>query len=107
MSLYLHTVYFHKMDMEQMMKDLQAQNAQFQQMFLVIAKGQEDLETLLLKDKKKKSKKSVGVLNLGRRLRGPVNRALDLSTPSNYGNNHEEDNSLEIDEDEADYSEEQ
>ena len=68
--------------MKQTMKDLQAQNAQFQQMFLAMAKGQEDLKTLLLKDKKKKSKKSVGVRNLGRRLRGPVKRALDLSTSS-------------------------
>ena len=77
------------MALEQTVKDLQAQNAQFQQMFLDMAKGQEDLKTLLLTDKKKKSKKSVGVLNLGRRLRGPVKRALDLSTPSNEGNNHE------------------
>ena len=37
--------------MEQMVKDLQAQNAQFQQMFLAMAKGQEDLKALLLKDK--------------------------------------------------------
>ena len=66
-----------------------------------MAKGQEDLKTLLLKDKKKNSKKSVGILNLRRRPRGPVKRALDLSTPSNIGDSHEEDNSLEIDEAEA------
>ena len=95
------------MDMEQTVKDLQAQNAQFQQIFLAMAKGQEDLKTLLLKDKKKKSKKSVGILNLRRRPKGPVKGALDLSTPSNDGDNHEEDNNLGTDEDEADYSEEQ
>ena len=42
--------------MEQIVKDLQAQNAQFQQMFLAMAKGKEDLKTLILKDKKKKPK---------------------------------------------------
>ena len=72
-----------------------------------MAKGQEDLKALLLKDKKKKPKNPVGVMNLGRRLKGPAKRALDLSTPSNMGNSHEEDNSLGIDEVEFDYSEEQ
>ena len=94
--------------MEQTMKDLQAQNAQFQQMFLTLAKGQEDLKTLLLKDKKKKTKKSVGVLNLGRILRGPVKRALDISTPSTEGvnKNKEGDHSLESNEEKTDYAEE-
>ena len=72
-----------------------------------MAKGQEDLKTLLLKDKKKKPKKSVGVLKFGRRLRGPAKGALVLLTPSNMEDIHEEDNNLEIDEAEADYSEEQ
>ena len=105
--LILPTIYFSKMDMEQTMKDLQAQNAHFQQMFLAMAKGKENLKALLLKDKKKKPKKSIGVLNLGRRPGGPVKRALDLSTPSNMGDSLEEDHNLEIDEVEADYSEEQ
>ena len=38
-SPYPPVVYFSKMDMEQTVKDLQAQNAQFQQMFLAMAKG--------------------------------------------------------------------
>ena len=78
-------------------------------MFLTLAKGKEDLKTLLLKDKKKNSKKSVDILNLGRRLRGPVKRALDLSTPSTEGDNQtkEGDNSPVTDEDEDDFSEEQ
>ena len=93
--------------MEQTVKDLQAQNAQFQQMFLAMAKGQEDLKTLLLKDKRKKSKKLVGILNSRRRPGGPVKRALDLSNPSNTGDSLEENHNLEIDEVEVDYSEEQ
>ena len=84
-------------------------------MFLALAKGQEDLKTLILKDKKKKTKKPVGVLNLGRRVRGPAKQALDFATPSNEGDTQdeinkktdEEDNSLGSEEDEADYSEEQ
>ena len=55
------------MSSDQAIKDLQAQNAQFQQMFLSLAKGQEDLKTLILKEKKKKKK--VGILNMGRRFR--------------------------------------
>ena len=69
------------------MKELQAQNAQFQQMFLAMAKGQEDFKTLLLKDKKKKTKKSVGVLNLGKRFRGPTEQALEFATLSTEGDN--------------------
>ena len=95
--------------MEQTVKDLQAQNAKFQQMFLAMTKGQEDLQTLLLKYKKRKTKKSVGVLNLGRRFRGPAEQALGFATPSTEGENQtkEGDNNLGIDEDEADFSEEQ
>ena len=93
------------MDMEQTVKDLQAQNAQFKQMLLAMGKGQEDLKTLLLKDKKKKSKKTAGILNLRRRPGGPVKRALDLSTPSKTGDSLEEDHNLEIDVVEPDYSE--
>ena len=52
------------MALELNIKDLQAQNAQFQKMFQALAKGQEDLKTLILIDKKKKTKKLVGVLNM-------------------------------------------
>ena len=45
------------MDLEQTVKDLQAQNSQFQHMFLTLAKGQEDLKTLLIEENKKKAKK--------------------------------------------------
>ena len=71
------------MDLEQTVKDLQAQNAQFQQMFLTLAKGQEDLKTLLVEEKKKKAKKITGVLNMGRRFHGRARWTLDFAT--SYG----------------------
>ena len=48
---------------------------------------------------------------MGRRLRGPVKRALEFATPSNEGDNpeektKEEDHSPGSDEEEADYAEE-
>ena len=42
---------------EQAIKALQAQNAQFQELFMNLAKGQQDLKALILKEKKKKKKK--------------------------------------------------
>ena len=81
-------------------------------MFLALAKGQEYLKALITKEKKKKAKKPVGVLNMGRRFIGPAKRALDFATPSNEGDNQEEkptkeNNNLGTDEEEVDYSEEQ
>ena len=100
------------MDLEQIVKDLQAQNSQFQQMFLALAKGKEDLKALIVKEKTKKAKKPVGVLNLGIRFRGLAKRSLDFATPSNEGDNQEEkpteeNNNPGFEEDEADYYEEQ
>ncbi|KAI5400447.1 hypothetical protein KIW84_065362 [Lathyrus oleraceus] len=40
------------MDLEQIVKDLQAQNAQLQEMILNLSKGQEELKALLLEKKK-------------------------------------------------------
>ncbi|KAI5413894.1 hypothetical protein KIW84_058148 [Lathyrus oleraceus] len=42
------------MALEQTVKDLQAQNAQFQEMILSLSKGQEELKALLLEQKKDK-----------------------------------------------------
>ena len=70
------------MTSKQSIKDLQAQNAQFQQMFVALAKGREDLKALILKDKKKKAKKTVGVLNLGRRFKGLLKQLVDLTSSS-------------------------
>ena len=58
------------MSSEQSIKDLQTQNAQFQQMFITLAKGQEDLKALILKDRKKKAKKTDVMVNMGIRFKG-------------------------------------
>ena len=76
------------MALEQTIKDLQAQNAQFQQMFLTLTQGQEDLKALIVNKKAKKAKKPVLVLSVGRRR--PANRALDFATPSIGGGDQEE-----------------
>ena len=100
------------MALKKTVKDLQTQNAQFQQMIMTLAKGQEELKALIVKEKTKKPKKPAGVVNLGRRIRGPVKRAIDFATPSDEGDNQEEkpveeNNNLGSEEDEPDYSEEQ
>ena len=79
------------MALEQTIKDLQAQNSQFQQMFLNLAKGQENLKALIIKERKNKTKKPVVLLNMGRKFKGPVWRALDFEVPSNEDDNQEED----------------
>src|SRR4051812_40417647 len=48
------------MNLEQSVKDLQAQNAQFQDLILNLSKGQDELKALLTKKKKKKGKKTLG-----------------------------------------------
>ena len=77
------------MALEQEVKDLQTQNAQFQQMIMALTKGQEELKSLLIKEMKK-PKKPTGLVNLGRRIKGPVRRAYELITSSKEGNNQEE-----------------
>ena len=102
------------MALEQTVKDLQAHNAQFQQMFLALAKGQEDLKALIVKEKTKKIKKLIGIVNMGRRFRGPAKGAIEFATPSNEGDNQEEGdkkikeeyNSPGTNKEEADYAEE-
>ena len=74
---------------EQAIKALQAQNAQFQELFMNIAKGQQDLKTLILKEKKKKKKK-VGILNMGRRFGERLKHQTDLTSSSKDGENQEE-----------------
>ena len=73
------------------MKELQAQNTQFQQMFLDLAKGQDELKTLITKGNKKKTKNPSVFLNMSRRFKGPVRRALDFEVPLNEDDNQEED----------------
>ena len=55
-SLIFFAIYFSIMSAEpsteQEIKALQAQNAQFQELFMNLAKGHQDLKTLILKEKK-------------------------------------------------------
>ena len=102
------------MDLEQTVKDLQAQNAQFQQFLLTLANGQEELKTLLDEEKKKKTNKVTGVLNTGRRFHGQTRRTLDFATTSGERDNQDGkgketvvSSELEEEEKEEDYSEEQ
>ena len=85
------------MDLEQILKHLQAQNAQFQETLLNIAKGQKELMVLI--SKKKKTRKPAGILNTGRRFKGPIRRALDFEVSSNEDDNQEEnDKSVKVEE---------
>ena len=56
-------------------------------MFLDLAKGQEELKTLITKERKKKTKKPVVILNMGKRFKGHVKRALDFEVSSNEDDN--------------------
>ena len=73
------------MDIKQTVKDLQAQNSQFQQLLMNLAKGQEELKTLLEKEKEKKKKKRVGVATMGRRFNGEARRVLEFPPTSDEG----------------------
>src|ERR1051325_7398698 len=63
--IFLAIYFSREMALEQTVKDLQAQNAQFQEMFINLVQGQEDLKKLI-----NKKKRVVGVLNMGRRYKG-------------------------------------
>src|SRR3954471_12781913 len=65
------------MNLEKSVKDLRAQNAQFQDLILNLSKGQDELKSLLTK-KEKRPRRSVGVLNMRRRFRGPLKRAEEV-----------------------------
>src|SRR3954467_2951843 len=73
-------VYFSIMNLEQSVKDLQAQNAEFQALILNLSKGQDELKTLLTK-KEKKTKKPKGVINMGRRFKGRPKKAAETGIP--------------------------
>src|SRR3954465_8949987 len=73
-------VYFSIMNLEQSVKDLQAQNTEFQALILNLSKGQDELKSLLNK-KEKKTKKPKGVLNMGRRFKGPLKKVEEAETP--------------------------
>ena len=79
---------------------------------MTLAKGQEELKTLLKKEKEKKKKKRVGVATLGRIFEGQARRVLDLPSTSKEGEGKGKgaavpyDSEAEEEEDE-DYSEQQ
>ena len=82
-----------EMSADQAIKDLQAQIAQFQEMFLSLDKGQEDLKALILKEKekkKKKKKKKVVLLSMGKRFGDRLKQQADLSFSSKGGEDQEE-----------------
>ena len=58
-------------------------------MFIGLEKGQEDLKSLILKEKNKK-KKATGILNMGRRFGERLKRQVDLTSSSKEGENQEE-----------------
>ena len=72
---------------EQAIKALQAQNAQFQKLFMSLAKGQQDLKTLILK---KKKKKRTVLFNTGPRFGNRLRDEVDLTTSSGEKDSQEE-----------------
>ena len=63
---------------EQAIKALQAQNAQFQELVMSLAKGQQELKTLIQKKKKKRTV----LFNTGRRFGNALQNEVELTTPS-------------------------
>ena len=59
-------------------------------MFLSLAKGQEELKALIAKEKKK-TKKPIRILNMGRKFRGPVKWAQDIDIPLDEDDEQDED----------------
>src|SRR3954462_14662163 len=82
-----------KMNLEQSVKDLQAQNAEFQTLILTLDNGQNELKALLTK-KDKKTKKPKGVINLGRRFKGRSKKAEDAEIPKNEEDEERDDISI-------------
>ena len=64
-------------------------------MFMSLAKGQEDLKTLILKEKKKKKKK-VRIMNMGRRFGERLRQPVDLTSSSKDGENQEREKDLSL-----------
>lgn len=80
-------------------------------MFISLAKGQEDLKELITKKDKKRSKVRAGVLNMGRRFRGPIKAPKEIEILEGSVNNDSENNAdkydVEASDEEEDYLEEQ
>ena len=75
---------------------------------MTLAKGQEELKTLLAEERKKKTKRVTRVLNMGRRFQGQTRRTLNFATTSGEGKGMETTILSESEEEEEEYySEEQ
>ena len=77
------------MALEQTIKDLQAQHAQFQETLMNLAQGKKEL--LALVAKKKKTKKPTVILNMGRMFKGPAQPIQVEDNSSEKDDNHDED----------------
>ena len=77
------------MALEQTVKELQAQNAQFQETLLNLAQGQKDMMVLIAK--KKKTRNPIVILNMGRRFKGPAKPVQTADITSDEDDNQEED----------------
>ena len=64
---------------EKAIKALQAQNAQFRELFMSLAQRQQELKALLLK---KKKNKRIVLFNIGRRLGNTLQNEAERTTPS-------------------------
>src|SRR3954463_525302 len=80
-----------EMESEMSIKNLEAQNAQVQVAILELAKGQQELKTLIIK-KKKKPKGSVGLSHLKRKIKIPVKRSKKPPIPEIVGDGEQGDN---------------
>ena len=81
--------------------------------------GKTKLKVLVTSDRKKKSKKLIGILNMGRRIKDPVKQARDFNIPSDEDDKQDEENKIVktersnpgsnkcLDEEEDDYLDEQ
>ena len=94
---------------EQAIKALQAQNSQFQELVMSLAKGQQDLKTLILKERKKKKKKKRTILfNTGHLFGNRLQNEVDLTTSSGGKDSPQERRSPShvVSDNETDYDEE-
>ena len=71
---------------EQAIKALQAQNAQFQELVMSLAQGQQELKTLLLKKKKKRT----ALFNPRRKSGNTLQNEAERTTPSVGEGSHQE-----------------
>ena len=77
------------MALEQTVKELQSQNAKFQETLLNLAQGQKDMMALIAK--KKKSWKPIAIINMGRRFKSPAKPVQTDDITSDEDDNQEED----------------